>query len=343
MKALILEEYNQFVYENVPMPKISPDDVLIEVKACGICGSDVHGMDGSSGRRIPPITMGHEASGIIVKVGKNVKYFSQGDRVTFDSTVYCGTCRYCRKRLINLCDNRQVMGVSCDEYRLNGALAEYVAVPELIVYPLPEEVSFEKAAMTEPLSIACHAVDRMPISAHDTAVIVGTGIIGLLVIQLLKNTDCGNIFAVDIEQNKLDIAGKLGAKEGFRSDIHDVPAEIFKRTENLGADIVFEAVGIAPTITIAVESVKKGGSISLIGNVSSTIDFPLQKVVTRQISAYGSCASSGEYPACLDMIARNKVNVDALISRVAPLSEGALWFERLKRQEAGLLKVILVP
>ncbi len=343
MKALILEEYNQFVYENVPMPKISPDDILVEVKACGICGSDVQGMDGSSGRRIPPIIMGHEASGIIVEVGKNVKDFSQGDRVTFDSTIYCGTCRYCSQGLINLCDNRKVMGVSCDEYHRNGALAEYVSVPERIVYRLPEEVSFEKAALIEPLSIAFHAVDRMPISVHDTAVIVGTGIIGLLVIQLLKNTDCRNIFAVDIIQNKLDIAGKLGADEGFRSDILDVPAEIFKRTENLGADIAFEAVGIAPTFTIAVESVKKGGSISLVGNLSPTVDFPLQKVVTRQISAYGSCASSGEYPACLDMIACNKVNVDALISRVAPLSEGALWFERLKKKEGGLLKVILVP
>src|SRR5690554_2586946 len=113
MKALMLKEYNQFVVEDLPVPEIGSEDVLIKVKACSICGSDVHGMDGSTGRRIPPIVMGHEASGIIEETGDNVRGFKAGDRVTFDSTIYCGECYYCKRGQINLCDDRKVLGVSC--------------------------------------------------------------------------------------------------------------------------------------------------------------------------------------------------------------------------------------
>ena len=129
MKALVLKEYNRFVFEDAAMPEIGVEDVLIAVKACGICGSDVHGMDGSTGRRIPPIIMGHESSGVIVELGRNVKGFEKGDRVTFDSTIYCGKCWFCKRGMVNLCDNRKVIGVSCADYRRDGAFAEYVAVP----------------------------------------------------------------------------------------------------------------------------------------------------------------------------------------------------------------------
>ncbi len=343
MKALVLKEYNYFSYEDVPMPEIDPDDVLIEVKACGICGSDVHGMDGSTGRRIPPIIMGHEASGIITEVGTHVADFSKGDRVTFDSTIYCGKCYYCGLGLINLCDNRRVLGVSCEEYHQNGAFAEYVVVPKHILYRLPDGLSFEQAAMIEALSIAFHAVNRTPISLNDTAVVIGSGVIGLLVIQLLRTADCGKIIAVDIKQDRLDLACKLGADEGLRADTNDVQSEVYKRTGNRGADCVFEVVGIPQTIKTAVTSLKKGGSLTLIGNLSSAVELPLQMVVTRELSLYGSCASKGEYPACMDMIERGVINVDALISATAPLAEGESWFERLYKREPGLIKVILKP
>ena len=140
MKALVLAEYNQFIYKDVPEPKIGPRDVLVQVKACGICGSDVHGMDGSTGRRVPPLIMGHEASGIIADIGQEISGWQIGDRVTFDSTMYCGSCYFCRQGRINLCDNRRVLGVSCDEYRQHGAFAEYVAIPQHILYPLPRKL-----------------------------------------------------------------------------------------------------------------------------------------------------------------------------------------------------------
>ena len=343
MKALVLKEYNHLVYEEVPEPRINPDEVLVRIKACGICGSDVHGMDGSTGRRIPPLIMGHEASGVIMETGANVKDFSKGDRVTFDSTIYCGTCHFCRLGLINLCDNRRVLGVSCDDYRQNGAFAEYVAVPRYILYRLPEMLTFERAALVEPLSVALHAVGRVPLSPDDTAVVVGAGMIGLMVVQALRAAGCGYIVAVDIDRNRLDLAGELGADMVLDFNKCDVIREVLKMTGDCGADLAFEVVGIAPTVKTAVSTLRKGGSLVLVGNLSPVAELPLQEVVTREVTLYGSCASCGEYPECLDMIARGAVNVDALISAVVPLADGSLWFKRLYNREQELMKVILVP
>ena len=343
MKALVLEEYHHLEYKNVPEPTIGPEEVLVKVKACGICGSDVHGLDGSTGRRIPPLIMGHEASGVIAEVGRNVMGWRKGDRVTFDSTIYCGQCYFCHRGQINLCDNRKVLGVSCGEYRQNGAFAEYVAVPQRTLYRLPEHLSFERATMIEALSIALHAVARTPIHLNDTAVIVGVGMIGLLVTQLLRVAGCGCVIAVDLDQDRLDVACELGADEALKPDSIDVVERVLERTGNRGADVAFEVVGIAPTLDLAIHCLRKGGSLTLVGNLSASTEFPLQYVVTRELTLNGSCASSGEYPACLDMISRGTINVEALISAVAPLAEGASWFERLYNREPGLMKVILTP
>ena len=343
MKALVLEEYNRFVYQDAPEPTIGPEDVLIEVKACGICGSDVHGMDGSSGRRIPPIIMGHEAAGVIADLGAGVTGWQRGDRVTFDSTVYCGTCHFCRRGEINLCDNRRVLGVSCGDYRQHGAFAEYVAVPQHILYRLPESLAFEQAAMVEALSIAFHGVGRVPVTLNDTAVVIGAGMIGLLVIQTLRVAGCGQIIAVDLDPDRLDLACKLGADEGLNSKSDDVADLVRERSAGRGSDLAFEVVGISPTLNLAIECLRKGGLLGMVGNLAPQTDFPLQAAVTRELTLYGSCSSRGEYPACLDMIARGAVDVGALISATAPLSEGASWFDRLYKREPGLMKVILEP
>ena len=343
MNALILEKYNCLTLKDVPVPETNPDEVLIQVKACGVCGSDIHGLDGSTGRRQPPIIMGHEAAGVIAEVGANIVEWKKGDRVTFDSTIYCGNCWFCRHGQINLCDKRRVLGVSCDDYCQNGAFAEYIAVPGHILYRLPDGLSFSQAAMVEALSIAFHAVNRTPISLNDTAVVVGVGMIGLLVVQSLRAAGCGRIIAVDIDRGHLDLACRLDADVGLKSDDCDVNAEILKYTQGRGADIAFEVVGITPTINTAIASLRKGGSVTMVGNVSANVEMPLQAMVTREITLYGSCASSGEYPPCLDMIARGTVDVNALITATAPLAEGALWFRRLYEKEEGLMKIILEP
>jgi len=167
MKALVLKQYNRLVYEDVPEPEFGDQEVLIRVKACGICGSDVHGMDGSTGRRIPPLIMGHEASGVIEAVGAAVKKWAVGDRVTFDSTIYPLDDWYSRLGRYNLSDGRMVLGVSCGDYRRHGAFAEFIAVPQHILYEIPENVTFEQAAMVEPAAVALHGIEltTFPVNA----------------------------------------------------------------------------------------------------------------------------------------------------------------------------------
>jgi len=343
MKALVLKAYKQFAFEEVPAPEPGPEEVVVAVKACGICGSDVHGMDGSTGRRRPPIVMGHEAAGVIAGVGSGATGWAAGDRVTFDSTIYCGECAYCRRGLINLCDHRRVLGVSCEEYRQPGAFAEFVVVPQHILYRLPDGLAFEHAALVEPFSIALHAVRRAPPALNDSVVVVGAGMIGLALVQALKQTGCGRLIAVDVASDRLALAAELGATHTINPSTEDALAAILGHTEGHGADLAFEAVGVATTVNLSLHCLRKGGTATLVGNVTPTTDFPLQAAVTRELTIHGSCASQGEYPACLDMLARGALRAAPLISATAPLAEGAAWFDRLYRKEPGLLKVVLKP
>ena len=343
MKALVLTAYKQFQVQDLPEPTLGPHDVMVRVKACGICGSDVHGMDGSTGRRQPPIVMGHEASGVIDRVGAAVSDHRVGERVTFDSTIYNPNSFFSQRGLINLCDDRRVLGVSCDDYRQNGAFAELVAVPDHILYALPDGMTFEQAALVEPVSIAVHARNLTPLAAGDTAIVLGAGLIGLMMVQVLKLTQVQRIIAIDIDDAKLAIARQVGASDTVNSATTDTAAAVKAMTDGRGADVAFEAVGFEATIRSAIASVRKGGAVTLIGNLARDVSLPLQSVVTRQIRLQGSCASAGEYPECLDLIASRRIDVDRFISATAPLAEGAQWFDRLYRREPGLMKVVLQP
>ena len=343
MKALVLEEYNKLVYRDFPDPVLAEDEVMVQVKAVGICGSDVHGMDGSSGRRVPPLVMGHEAAGIITEVGAKVVAWKAGDRVTFDSTIYKLDDWYTRKGMYNLSDDRMVLGVSPGDWKRHGAFAELVNIPQHILYKIPDGVSFTQASMVEPVAVAAHAVELTPISWNDTAVVVGSGMIGLFVIQVLRARGCGKIIAVDLEDERLQLAKRLGADHVLNPGKHEVKKEVLSLTENRGADVAFEVVGISDTLQTAISCVRKGATVTLVGNLSPKAEIPLQALVTQQIRLQGSCAICGEYPAVLDMIAREEVNVEAILSAEAPLSEGADWFQRLYEKEPGLIKVVLKP
>ncbi|XZE53232.1 zinc-dependent alcohol dehydrogenase [Planctomycetaceae bacterium SH139] len=343
MKALLLKEYKQIELTDVPEPEVGPEDVLVRVHACGICGSDIHGYDGSTGRRIPPLVMGHEAAGVIESVGASVTEFQPGDRVTFDSTISCGKCHFCRRGEINLCDNRRVLGVSCGDYRQNGAFAELVAVPQNIIYRLPDELSFEAAALIEAVSIAVHAVNITKFSLGDSVVVVGSGMIGLLTIQAAKLKGAGLVIATDVAADRLDVARQLGADVTLNASQLDIPAEVRQLTAGRGADAVLEVVGHQQTVNDAIAAVRKGGAVTLVGNLSPTIEFPLQSVVTREITVQGSCASQGEYPQCIRLLSSGAIKVAPLITAKSTLAEGAEWFAKLYEGVPGAMKVLVCP
>mgnify|MGYP003965312427 FL=1 len=340
---MMLTDLKKLEIQDSPIPHFSKNEVLIRVKACGICGSDVHGYDGSSGRRIPPLIMGHEAAGLIEECGSEVSGFSKGDRVTFDSTVYCGKCSYCKKGQVNLCDSRMVLGVSCEDYRRHGAFAEFVAVPSHIIYKLPDTFPFEHAAMIEAVSVAVHAVGRISFDSGDKSLVVGAGMIGLLLIQAIRSAGCREIIAVDMDNDRLNLAKKLGATQVINSQEVDALSFILNETEGQGVDKSFEVVGATPTVQLSIHAVRKGGSVVMVGNLAPEVELPLQSVVTREISLFGTCASAGEYPKCIELMADGSIQVDPLISAKAALEEGPEWFERLYGREPGLMKVILNP
>lgn len=343
MKALVLEEYKKLVYKDIPDPNIADDEVMVQVKACGICGSDIHGFDGSSGRRIPPLVMGHEASGVIVGTGKNVTHWKNGDRVTFDSTIYPLNDWYTLNGRYNLSDNREVLGVSPGNYNRPGAFAEYVAIPQHVLYKIPENVSFEHAAMVEPVAVALHALNIGSPQLGDTCAVVGIGMIGSFILQLLHLSGIHNLIAIDINDQLLHESKNLGANLAIRGDDEKLKQVVLSCSKNRGADVTFEAVGISETVNTAIDVLRKGGKTVLVGNLSPSVQFPLQKVVTREIKVLGSCAIRGEYEAVLALLANEKINLENQISAVAPLSEGASWFDRLYNNTENLKKVILKP
>ncbi len=343
MKSLVLTEPKVLRIQESPTPDLAADEALIRVKACGICGSDVHGYDGSSGRRIPPLIMGHEAAGVIEGMGAKVEGFSLGDRVTFDSTVYCGECEYCLEGKVNLCDRRMVLGVSCGEYRRHGAFAEYVAVPSRILYKLPPSLPFEHAAMIEAVSVAVHAVGRVKFQPGDASVVVGAGMIGLLLVQAARAAGCDRVIAVDLDRDRLKLAKDLGATQSINPLESDTIETILGATAGQGVRVSFEVVGSTPTVETAIQATRKGGAVVLVGNLAPQVEFPLQSVVTREITLFGSCASAGEYPKCIELMDKGAIKVSPLISAQATLEEGVEWFDRLYAKEAGLMKVILQP
>ncbi len=343
MKALMLEKYEDLQVVDMPEPICASGEVLIRVAACGICGSDVHGYDGGSGRRIPPVVMGHEAAGVIARVGEDVTDYKPGDRVTFDSTVYCGACEFCERGEVNLCDNRQVLGVSCGDYRRNGAFAELVAVPARILYRLPENFPFEEAAMLEAVSVALHGVRVSQLKGGESALVIGAGMIGLLTAQAARAAGCQSVMISDVDEARLKMAESVGIPDTLHLSGQPLIDEVLRRTAGRGVDVVLEAVGRAETVVASIECVRRGGTVTLIGNIQREVPLPLQRVVTREIRLQGSCSSAGEYPEAIRLLANGAITVKPLISAISTLDEAASWFKRLHAREAGLLKVVVTP
>ena len=216
----------------MPTPEIADDEVLVRVRACGICGSDIHGSDGSTGRRIPPLVMGHEAAGVIERADPRSTASRPAIASRSSRHASCGRYDFCGRH--GACDNRTVLGCRCGDYRRHGAFAEYVSVPARILYKLPDSLPFERAALIEAVSIAVHAVSRHVPKPDEAVPVVGSGMIGVLVIQVLREKGCRNIIAVDVDDDKLALAKRVGATRTVNGKDIDVPAAIRELTGGRG-------------------------------------------------------------------------------------------------------------
>jgi L-iditol 2-dehydrogenase len=207
---------------------------------------------------------------------------------------------------------------------------------------LPENLSFTEAAMLEAVSVALHGVSLAEASADSAALVLGAGMIGLLTLQALRAAGCSRIYVADLDKTRLQLAQDVGATAVLSPDM-DLVEQVMQLTGGAGVDIAIEAVGRNETVKASIESVRKGGTVVLVGNISPEVTLPLQKVVTRQIRLQGSCASAGEYPRAIELLASGAIQVKPFITAVAPLEEGPRWFERLYAREPNLMKVILEP
>jgi len=343
MKALVHTAPLTFEFKDVPKPQPSDDEALVRVKAVGICGSDVHGYTGTTGRRIPPLIMGHEAAGIVEAVGRNVKNVASGDRITFDSTIYCNQCPACRQGRVNLCQNRKILGVSTPTFRRDGAMAEYVLVPWWIIHRLPDAVSFEEAALVEPAGVGMHAARITPIEVNDVVAVVGAGQIGLLAMQGARVKGAGTLVVLDVKEDRLAFARQLGADVTINPANGDVAEQMRRAVGRPDVDVAFEAVGNEAAVKLAIDITKLGGNVTLIGNVTPKIQVNLQDIVSHEVTIRGSCAIAGEYPACLNLMAQGRLRAKPFISRVMPLAEGKVAFDALHHGEPGLMKIVLQP
>lgn len=287
--------------------------------------------------------MGHEASGVIEALGEGTAGWSIGDRVTFDSTQYCGSCWFCTHGLHNLCEHRRVLGVSCSDYRCDGAMADYAVVKAHTLYTLPDNVGFDQACLIEPLSVGMHAVRLSGVQKGDTAAVIGAGTIGLMTLLALRSRDCKKIYAAAHHVERRKLAEKLGATAAVESEPVLLKAALAQATEGRGADVVFDSVGSQLSFHTALAAVRNGGKIVVIGNHSVSIDFPLQECVVRQICVQFSYSSEGEYPDCLAAIASGQIDLSDFTAAQIPLSKGAEAFRRLEAREADVLKIILKP
>lgn len=326
MKALLLTAIKKLKLVDVPIPTIEhPDEVLIQVKSVGVCGSDLHGYSGHTGRRIPPLIMGHEVTGEVVAGGNGVKDLPTGSRVATQTVAACGQCPQCRAGRRSICEHRRIMGMNAP-----GAYAEYVKWPARSVIRLPEGLSYEAGALAEPLSIAVHAVGLAPIRPYDTAFIVGAGPIGLLTLAVLKHTGVSCIIVSDTSDVRLEIARALGAPVTV-NPLKQTPRDVVNEyTQERGVDISFEAVGVGATAQQTLDVTRNRGVVIWIGNSQRMIQIDMQAVVTRELNVMGSYGMTDEeFQRGLSMLADGRIPTERLINRRARLDEGPELFDQL--------------
>jgi threonine dehydrogenase-like Zn-dependent dehydrogenase len=312
-------------------------EVRVRVKAVGICGSELHAYTGASKRRTPPLLMGHEFAGEVAEMGKDACQFKVGERVAIEPLIRCGTCRPCQRGETNICVNRRLVGLHTP-----GAFAEYVIVPLSICHKMPNGLSFESASFAEPLANAIRAVGQTPLEVGDSLLVLGTGIIGLFVIQIARLRTGGDIIGTDLIEKKLELARRFGANHTINAMKEDVLNRTRELTHGAGVDHSIEVVGDQDTVRQAISATSQGGTVTVIGLMQQLMDLDVMEIVSKEIKLIGHYGYTGhEFATALDFIARGKVDVASLTSKTLPLERIVEGFEMMAAQTA--MKCIITP
>ncbi|MHA2185986.1 MAG: zinc-dependent alcohol dehydrogenase [Promethearchaeota archaeon] len=336
MKGAVFEGKHKIsIQDDLEKPKIKHDEVLIKVKRVGICGTDIGSYE-TGGPYLPNKIIGHEFSGEIVEIGASVKRLKIDDRVTVNPQIVCGECYYCIHHHENMC-KLQNYSLGTTE---NGAMREFVNVRGDRIHKLPDNVSFDSGALVEPLSIALNAVQESGFTIGDSAAVIGAGTIGLMVIQVLKVSGASKVFVLEPVESKQEKSLELGATKVFTPNAWN---KVRRLTDKLGPDHVYDCVGLSTTVTTALSLVKKGGTISLIGMHSKTLDinnallFTTNNITLKGVYGY----TQDVYQTSINLLEQERINSETIITSHIGIDEVPKMFEKLANPPHGELKVIV--
>jgi len=326
--------------ENVPIHNLKKEEVLIKIKTCGICGSDIHAYKGKHPFVHPPIVLGHEFSGIIYRLGSEVNSLKEGNRVTVEPNIACGKCYNCLNGRYNICYNLKVIG--CVGH--NGAFAEYIAVPKDKIIKLPDEVSFEDAALVEPTAVAVHAVRKSEQKIGDKILILGAGTIGLLVLQVAKLAGAGEVIITDIRDYRLKKAKEFGADEVLNPINEDIFSYIKNNYGSDGIDLIYDCVAIEETCSQSIRIARKGTKIIIVGVSEGSINVNLAYVQDRELELIGTLMyTKKDFYTALEFIRRQKIQVSPLVTRKFKLREIEKAFQFLMKEKGEFFKILIYP
>lgn len=341
MKALVYKGSETVELQELPQPVTVGDESLIRVRAVGVCGSDFEGFLGKTGRRTPPMVMGHEMAGTVESPAKE-SAFKKGDKVVIQPKLYCGKCAFCRKGMTNLCPGAEFFGVMTK----NGGMAEYLAVPERCLIRVKDDIPFSEAAMVEPLAVAYRAAYQVPedvLRQAEYTLVVGAGTIGLLILRMLKLRGARNLIVSDLSDYRLDVARKIGADFVLNPKKEDFLSRIKAITSNAMVDVVLEAVGFEASVAHAMNALKTGGMLVWVGLAEKMIRVNMHQIVTGEMNIRGSFIySESDFMDSLKLIESRKIEVQPIITASEKLENGVEVFNRLKDNKDGsALKIIL--
>ncbi len=346
MMAAVLHSPEDLRYEKVDIPKIDNKEVLVQIKATGNCGSDLQRIMVEGTYHFPCIP-GHEFSGVIAEVGKNVKGFKIGDRVTAAPLIQCMKCEWCLQGKYNLCEDYDYVGSRSD-----GAFAEYMRIPAFNVVKIPDNVDFEDAAMTDPAAVALHGIIRCgSIRVGETVAILGTGPIGMFACQWSKIMGAEKVIATDISKKKLEVIKEIGADVTIDANNENVVERIMEETSSKGADVILETAGSIETHKQALSAARKRGKIVLIGRAYNDMMFPdkiFTRIFRRELNLYGAVNSNfspydNEWERTIKYISNEKLTMKPVISHRLPFSEIPGTFAKMYKKEMYYNKIIFYP